>query len=162
MASKPQSLIRIAAKNKVKSTFRCFWVFGNLQIHKVKSTPNPISLKFIFYRCAFGHGWWQQWNAEAQPECGHIRQGSLALGSGNCSFSLSPGLFYCGFLIPWFRLQKQTRQSNWLQPVQVFGFFFFPSPNRLTEKCYNLRKTVWRFRANKNHTKMCWCAYGWF
>lgn len=128
VASKPQSLIRIAAKNKVKNAFKCLWVLGKLQIYKVKSAPTPMSLKSIFYRCACAPGWWQQWNAEAQPEPGHIRQAILALGSGNCSFSLSAGLLFCGFLIPWFKLQKQIKQSCQLQQCKYLGLGFFSLP----------------------------------
>ena len=103
--------------------------FGQLQIHKVKSTPNPASLESIFYRCAAIHSWWQQWKAEVQYERGHARLSSLALGSGNCSISPSAGVFHCRFLIPWFKLQKQTRQSNWLQQHRYLGLgFFFPTP----------------------------------
>lgn len=156
MASKPQSLIRIAVKNKVKNTFKCLWVFGKLQIHKVKSTSNPVALKSIFYRCACVHGWWQQWNAEAQPECGHVRQS----GSWLKELLLQPQCWSFLLWIP--KLQNHTRQSNLLQHFRYLGLgVFFPNPSRWIEKCYNLRGTVWRFRADKKHTKKCQCAYRW-
>lgn len=48
VAFKQQLLLRTVGKNKVKNTFKCLWVFGKLQIPKVKSSPNPASLNPYF------------------------------------------------------------------------------------------------------------------